>query len=79
MDDIEDIDDSEISNLIIVTQSPIKPLGRPRARSREDAGDQQAQTGDLPPEVMKMINQGLYLYEQELRSGGASENGVEVV
>jgi la-related protein 1 len=72
-----EIDDSEISNLIIVTQSPIKPRPRTRSREQEEA-EAPPHAGELAPEVMKKINQGLYLYEQELRTGSpAAEDDEE--
>lgn len=72
-----EIDDSEISNLIIVTQSPIKPRPRTRSREQEEA-EAPPHAGELAPEVMKKINQGLYLYEQELRTGNpAAEDDEE--
>lgn len=57
----------------------MKDLGRPRSRSKEEEpADAHDLSGELPPDVMKMINQDLYLYEQQLRAGGAPDD-VEVV
>jgi hypothetical protein len=68
----EDIDDSEISNLIIVTQSPMK--ARPRTRSKPEEEGELPHSHELNHDDMKKINHGLYLYEQELRGTGNSED-----
>lgn len=72
----EDIDDSEISNLIIVTQSPMK--ARPRTRSKPEEEGELPHSHELNHDDMKKINHGLYLYEQELRGTGNSEDQEEV-
>jgi len=75
-EETEDIDDSEISNLIIVTQSPMKNF-RPRTRSREEEGEPLPQSHELNQDDMKELNQGLYLYEQELRTGSSVSDELE--
>jgi la-related protein 1 len=71
-EETEDIDDSEISNLIIVTQSPMK--ARPRTRSKPEEEGELPHSHELNHDDMKKINHGLYLYEQELRGTGNSED-----
>jgi la-related protein 1 len=75
-EETEDIDDSEISNLIIVTQSPMK--ARPRTRSREEEGESALpHSHEINHDDLKKINQGLYLYEQELRTGTPADGDQE--
>jgi len=55
----EDFDDDIISQLVIITESPMKP--KPDARSKK-----------LTEENLAVINEGLYAYEQGLRRGRKS-------
>ena len=61
--DEDDVDDTTFNQMLIVTQTP------PASRSKHPQGDR---TGDFQPrskmsaDLAKVINDGLYSYEQEL-------------
>jgi len=72
-DDVVEINDSDLSHLIIVAQSPAKRSHQlsPRAMSSAESG---VRGLDLPDHITKEINQHLYLYERQLRTGDQAEH-----
>jgi hypothetical protein len=52
---------------------------RPRTRSREEEGEPLPQSHELNQDDLKELNQGLYLYEQELRTGSSTTDELEAV
>lgn len=61
-EDVDALSDDVMSKLIIVTQSPKKPL-KPENRRYVEPHSRKAMSED----IAKTINDGLYFYEQELR------------